>query len=106
MATTNHYIYIQAVSAGADQTISIAYQVATLVCGGPDDLHYNTSGPTLNMTLPPSIPVQILDAGITEQQITASQLPSKFRHLLYSPIFLDDKDPAGTTISLQQQYHP
>lgn len=106
MATANHYIQIQSVSTAAGQTISIAYQVATLVCGGPDDLHYSTSSPTLNTTVSASMPVQILDAGITEQQITAAQLPAAFSHLVFDPIFLVDKDTAGTIISLQQQYHP
>jgi hypothetical protein len=94
------------VSAGPGQGISITYQAATLVCGGPDDSHYGTGGPVLKMTVPPSIPVQILGTGITAEQITAAQLPGTFSHLLFSPIFLVDKGTAGTIASLQQQYHP
>jgi hypothetical protein len=106
LAMANHYIQIQSVSAGAGQKISIAYQVAKLVCGGFDDSHYRTSGLTLTTTVSPSMPVQVLDAAIAEQQITAAQLPGRFSHLLFGPTFLVAKDTAGTIISLQQQYHP
>jgi hypothetical protein len=106
LAAVNHYIQIQSVSAGPGSTIEIVYQVATLVCGGLDDLHYSPSGPTAEASMSSSAPVQILGAGITEQQITAAQLPAAFAQLLYGHVFLVDHDAAGTIVGLQQQYHP
>jgi hypothetical protein len=108
-AAANHYIDIQAVSPGDAQSFTISYETATLVCGGADDSHFDTSGPVLQRTVPASIPLGILENGptnIVERQTTAAELPGAFAHLLYGHLFLIENDSTGTISGLQQQYHP
>jgi hypothetical protein len=112
MAHANRYIEIQSVAAatGNDPNLSITYQAATLVCGGADDSHYDTGGPSIKADVASSTPVGIFEFGSTggpvEHQTTASQLPGTFSHLLFGHIFLVEADANGTIVGLQQQYHP
>lgn len=111
-AHANRYIEIQSVAtaAGNDPNLSVTYQAATLVCGGADDSHYDTGGPSIKADVASSTPVGILEVGSTggpvEHQTTASQLPGTFSHLLFGHIFLVEADANGTIVGLQQQYHP
>jgi hypothetical protein len=108
-AAVNRYIDIQSVTPGDTHSIAITFHAATLICGGADDSHFETSGPTFRATVELSSPLGILENGptnIIERQTTASELPGVFTHLLYGHTFLADKNSTGTIVNLQQQYHP
>jgi hypothetical protein len=87
--------------------LSLVASAATLVCGGPDDYHYNVMSANESLTVVPGAVIQVLP--ITEnmqlQTIPASQLSSYLATDNDTRIF-EITGPLDAITRMQEQFHP
>jgi hypothetical protein len=79
-----------------------------MVCGGPDDFHYDVATATETIHALPSAAVQVLAAssnGITDVPIDHAALPSYLTGDKNGRIFLVTGPVSGLT-SLEEMFHP
>jgi len=105
-AAHDHYIYITKVTAAASGALTIAGQDAKLICGGPDDFHWNTVTATETVHTTPTVTVSVFPTSkMAPQPIKASQLATYLKTDDDTKIFLIG-GPLTAIASLQEQFHP
>lgn len=104
---TRTFLKLTVVTAQADHSLQFIGQPATLVCGGPDDSHYNvdTTRTTSGRLLPTGV-VQVFPVSLgAEKTILNAQLASYLTTDTDSGIFLVT-GPLAAATELQEQFHP
>lgn len=106
MAAHNTYLYITRAEPAADGALTVSASPAKLVCGGPDDSHYNVAKTveTGHVTAGASIEVFPVSQ-MREEPIKATQLNSYLKTDGDTRIFLV-AGPLSAITSLQEQFHP
>ena len=103
---TDTFIHITAVTSGVDGALTLTGNPATLVCGGPDDSHYNVATSTESAHVNPG-------ATITVFPVSAGHPESLSPYKLSSYLATDDDTriflvtgPLSRITGLQEQFHP
>jgi hypothetical protein len=107
-AASRTFFQVTTAVAAPDGTLTLTAHPATMVCGGPDDYHYNVAAATETIHALPSAAVQILAAnsnGITDVPIDHAALPSYLAGDNNGRIFLVTGQVSGLT-SLEEMFHP
>jgi hypothetical protein len=102
----NTFIYIRTVASAASGLLTLSANPATVVCGGPDDLHYDVSGTTVTCYVVPTATISVFDLSAMSSKPIAV---SKFRAYLATDrgtrTFLVTGPLTGID-ALVEQYHP
>jgi len=108
MAAHNTYLYITQAKPAAGGTLTVTASPAKLICGGPDDSHYDVAknvetghvAAGANIEVFPTTTGQMRDV-----PIKASQLNTYLKTDSDTKIFLIG-GPLSAMTSLQEQFHP
>jgi hypothetical protein len=100
------FLHLLSVTNEPDGSLALTANAATVVCGGPDDLHYDigTNMVTAHTVLNPSVTIFSL-ASMQSLVIAPSQLVTYLPTDTGTRIFLVS-GPLSAIASLQEQYHP
>jgi hypothetical protein len=105
-AAHDAYIYITKVQSAASGALTITGQDAKLVCGGPDDFHWNTVTATETGHTVPAVSISVFPTTkMAPQPIKPSQLAAYLKTDDDTKIFLIG-GPLSAITSLQEQFHP
>jgi hypothetical protein len=105
-AAHDAYIYITKVQAAASGALTVTGQAAKLVCGGPDDFHWNTVTATETGHTVPTAKIETFPTSkMAPEPIKASQLAAYLKTDDDTKIFLIG-GPLSAMTSLQEQFHP
>jgi hypothetical protein len=105
-AAHDAYIYITKVQAAASGALTVTGQAAKLVCGGPDDFHWNTVTATETGHSVPTAKIETFPTSkMAPEPIKASQLAAYLKTDDDTKIFLIG-GPLSAMTSLQEQFHP
>jgi hypothetical protein len=105
-AAHDSYIHITKVVAAASGALTVTGQAAKLVCGGPDDFHWNTVTATETGHTVPSASIETFPTSkMAPEPIKASQLAAYLKTDQDTKIFLIG-GPLSAMTSLQEQFHP
>jgi hypothetical protein len=105
-AAHDAYIYITKVQAAASGALTVTGQAAKLVCGGPDDFHWNTVTATETGHTVPTAKIETFPTSkMAPEPIKASQLAVYLKTDDDTKIFLIG-GPLSAMTSLQEQFHP
>jgi hypothetical protein len=108
MAARNTYLYITQAPAGAGGTLTATASPAKLVCGGPDDSHYDVAKnvETGHVVAGATIEVFPTTTGqMRDVPIKASALNTYLKTDSDTKIFLVG-GPLSAMTSLKEQFHP
>jgi hypothetical protein len=105
-AAHDAYIYITKVEPAASGALTITGQDAKLVCGGPDDFHWNTVTAAETGHTVPAVSISVFPTTkMAPQPIKPSQLAAYLKTDDDTKIFLIG-GPLSAITSLQEQFHP
>jgi hypothetical protein len=105
-AAHDAYIYITKVQAAANGALTVTGQAAKLVCGGPDDFHWNPVTATETGHTVPTAKIETFPTSkMAPEPIKASQLAAYLKTDDDTKIFLIG-GPLSAITSLQEQFHP
>ena len=105
-AAHDAYIYITKVQSVASGALTITGQDAKLICGGPDDFHWNPVTTAETVHTVPAVSISVFPtAKMAPQPIKASQLAAYLKTDQDTKIFLIG-GPLSAITSLQEQFHP
>jgi hypothetical protein len=100
------YIYITKVQAAASGALTVTGQAAKLVCGGPDDFHWNTVTATETGHTVPTAKIETFPTSkMAPESIKPSQLAAYLKTDDDTKIFLIG-GPLSAMTSLAEQFHP
>ena len=105
-AAHDAYILITKVEPAASGALTVTGQAAKLVCGGPDDFHWNTVTATETGHTVPAASIEVFPVSkMASEPIKASQLAAYLKTDGDTKIFLIG-GPLSAITSLQEQFHP
>jgi hypothetical protein len=102
----DRFILISQVQSASSGALTVTGHAATIVCGGPDDFHFNEASATeTGHTVPTASIVTFPTTQMKPQSIKASELASYLKTDGDTKIFLIG-GPLSAMTSLQEQFHP
>lgn len=100
------FVHVTAVKAGTSGSLTLTGNLVTLVCGGPDDLHYDIAATTVTAHVIPCASVMIFPLPAMHlEAIRPYQLASYLASDEDTRIFLVT-GPLSRITGLQEEYHP
>jgi hypothetical protein len=101
----DRFMQISQVQQNSNGSLTIHGYAEVIVCGGPDDFHFNTTAPEMGQTVPDASIVTFPVTQMKPESIKPSQLASYLKTDGDTKIFLVG-GPVSSISSLQEQYHP
>jgi hypothetical protein len=101
----DRFMQISQVQQNSNGSLTIHGYAEVIVCGGPDDFHFNTTAPEMGQTVPDASIVTFPVTQMKPESIKPSQLASYLKTDGDTKIFLVG-GPVASISSLQEQYHP
>ena len=108
MAAHNTYLYVTQALPAAGGALTLTGSPAKLICGGPDDSHYDVAKNIVTAHVLPNASIEVFPTTTGQMRdgpIKASQLNSYLQNDHATKIFLVG-GPVASISSLQEQYHP
>jgi hypothetical protein len=103
---THTFLHITRATAAPDGSLSLTGNPATLVCGGPDDSHFNTSASTVTGHAVPGAAIEVFPVSrMALEPMQAAKLAAYLATDDDTRIFLV-AGPLTAISSLQEQFHP
>ena len=103
---THAFVHITHVQAAASGALTVTGNPATLVCGGPDDFHFNVASSTETGHVVPGASIEVFPVStMSPQRIQPGKLASYLATDEDTRIFLI-VGPLTAITSLQEQFHP
>ncbi len=100
------FVHITHVQAAASGALTVTGNPATLVCGGPDDFHFNVASSTETGHVVPGASIEVFPVStMSPQPIQPGKLASYLATDSDTRIFLI-LGPLTAITSLQEQFHP
>lgn len=102
---THWFAEVTAARANSDGSLSVTLHRATVLCGGPDDLHYDIATASQTGTVTPSGKLQMLTSALQEQAVARAAFGSRLSTDERGRIF----EVIGTLsdiTALTEMYHP
>lgn len=100
------FVHVTAVKSGMDGSLTLTGNPATVVCGGPDDLHYNLATTTVTGHVLPGASITVFPLpAMHPVAIGAGKLASYLATDKDTRIFLIT-GPLSRITGLQEEYHP
>jgi hypothetical protein len=108
MAAHNTYLYVTQAQPASGGALTLTVSPAKLICGGPDDSHYDVARNIETAHVAPNATIEVFpttSGQMRDVPIQASQLSSYLKTDHDTRIFLVG-GPVSSITSLQEQYHP
>ena len=103
---THAFVHLTTVQAAAGGALTVTGNPATLVCGGPDDFHFNVATTTETGHVVPGASIDVFPVSImTMTPIQPGKLAAYLATGGDTRIFLIG-GPLTAITSLQEQFHP
>jgi hypothetical protein len=107
VAASHTYIYVAKATWNTDGSLNLTGQIATMVCGGPDDFHYAEA--TATVSAETSATAKLTVIGTSQNQegepITYQQFPGYIVNDQWTRVF-EYTGPLTAITSLTEMYHP
>lgn len=104
-ASGHTFLHLTRATANADGTLTVTGATATMVCGGPDDFHYDFAAGTVTGHVLASAAIQVLNQALQPTPITLAKFPSYFASDKNVRVFTYT-GPRTAITALSEQYHP
>jgi hypothetical protein len=104
-AATHTFAEVTAAKENTDGSLTITAHRATVVCGGPDDLHYDVATPTETATVTPSGTVEMLTGVVKEQTVAHANVNARLAKDEWGRIFMVTGKLTAIA-ALTEMYHP
>lgn len=104
-AAGHAFLHLTSAKENADGTLTVMGQTATMICGGPDDFHYNFGTGTVTGHVLVGAKIQVLNAAIQLTPITLAKFPSYLAGDMNVRVFTYT-GPRTAIIGLSEQFHP
>jgi hypothetical protein len=101
----DRFMEIDRVQQASNGALTVTGSAQTIVCGGPDDFHFNTTAPEMGKTVPSASIITFPTTTMKPESIKASQLASYLKTDGDTKIFLVTGSIYAIT-GLQEQFHP
>jgi hypothetical protein len=108
LAAHNTYLYVTEAQPATGGALTLVASPAKLICGGPDDSHYDVAKNLVTAHVLPNASIEVFPTTTGQMRdvpIKASQLSSYLKTDSDTRIFLVG-GPVASISSLQEQYHP
>jgi hypothetical protein len=108
MAAHNTYLYVTEAQPSTGGALTLVASPAKLICGGPDDSHYNVAKNMVTAHVLSNASIEVFPTTTGQMRdvpIKASQLNGYLKTDSDTKIFLVG-GPVSSISSLQEQYHP
>jgi hypothetical protein len=108
LAAHNTYLYVTEAQPATGGALTLVASPAKLICGGPDDSHYDVAKNLVTAHVLPNANIEVFPTTTGQMRdvpIKASQLSSYLKTDSDTKIFLVG-GPVASISSLQEQYHP
>jgi hypothetical protein len=104
---TETFIFIDSVAATTGGGFTLTANAAQLVCGGPDDFHWNTTATNVNAAVLPGAAIEILGSpGSTQSAPIASDRFAAYMATDHNSRIFLVTGPLSMISALQEQFHP
>jgi hypothetical protein len=108
LAAHNTYLYVTEAQPSTGGALTLVASPAKLICGGPDDSHYDVAKNLVTAHVLPNASIEVFPTTTGQMRdvpIKASQLSSYLKTDSDTKIFLVG-GPVASISSLQEQFHP
>jgi hypothetical protein len=104
-ASGHSFLHLTSATENADGTLTVTGAAATMVCGGPDDFHYDFTSATVTGQVLASATIQVLNSALQPTPITLAKFPSYLASDMNVRVFTYT-GPRTAITALSEQYHP
>jgi hypothetical protein len=105
MAATHKFLHLVSATRNADGSLTVTGNSATLVCGGPDDFHYDWPTATVTGRVLSSATLRVLNSSLAETPMALPKFPAYLATDRNVRVFAFTGSLAGIT-GLAEQFHP
>lgn len=104
-AAGHTFLHLASAKENADGTLTVTGVTATMVCGGPDDFHYNFGTGTVTGHVLASARLQVLNSALQLTPIPVAKFPSYLTGDMNVRVFTYT-GPRTAITALSEQFHP
>jgi hypothetical protein len=104
-ASGHAFLHLTRGTENPDGTLTVTGVVATMVCGGPDDFHYDFGTGTVAAHVLASAAIQVLNSALQHTPITLAKFPSYLAGDMNVRVFTYT-GPRTAITALSEQFHP
>lgn len=109
-ANSHTFMEFDSGTVATDGTLTLRGHQAAMICGGPDDFHYNVNvaAPAVNVTVPAAATVKVLKnetSGIADVTIAHADFPAYLTTDHNTKVFLIT-GPITQITAITEQFHP
>jgi hypothetical protein len=105
IAATRKFLYLTAATQNADGSLTVTGNVATMVCGGPDDFHFNFGTVKVTGHVLATASLEVIGTSQNATPITLAKFPAYLATDHQTRVFIVTGSAAGIT-GLTEQFHP
>jgi hypothetical protein len=104
-ASGHAFLHLTSAKENADGTLTVTGVAATMICGGPDDFHYNFATVTVTGHVLASATIQVLSSTLQPTPIKIAKFPSYLASDMNVRVFTYT-GPRTAITALTEQFHP
>lgn len=104
-AASHALLQLTAARENSDGSLTVTGHRATMVCGGPDDFHYNFAAATVTGQVRPDAALQVLSPSLRPTAIAHSKFPAYLATDQNVRVFVV-AGPLTAIAALTEQFHP
>lgn len=104
-ASSHTFAQVTAAKLNSDGSLIITAHRATVVCGGPDDLHYDVATATETGTVTPTGTLKMLYGNVQTQAVSHADFSARLKADRWGRIFMVT-GPLTAITALAEMYHP
>ena len=104
-ASGHTFLHLTSAAENADGTLTVTGAAATMVCGGPDDFHYNFGPAAVTGHVLASATIAVLSATLQPTPIKLGKFPSYLASDMNVRVFTYT-GPRTAITALTEQFHP
>lgn len=104
-AAGHTFVHLTGAKDNADGTLTVTGQTATMICGGPDDFHYNFGTGTVTAHVVAGAKIEVLNATLQLTPVTLAKFPSYLAGDMNVRVFTYT-GPRTAITALSEQFHP
>ncbi|HEY6492632.1 MAG TPA: hypothetical protein VIZ43_05120 [Trebonia sp.] len=104
-ASGHAFLHLTKASENADGTLTVTGNTATMICGGPDDFHYNFGSGTVTGHVLAGARIQVLNAALQLTPTTPAKFPGYLASDMNVRVFTYT-GPRTAITALSEEFHP
>jgi hypothetical protein len=104
-AAGHTFLHLNSAKENADGTLTVTGVAATMICGGPDDFHYNFGTAPVTGHVVASATIRVLNSALQPTPIKLAKFPSYLGSDMNVRVFTYN-GPRSAITALTEQFHP